>query len=1177
MGKMNTEHQYTSSPRQEQPSVEKRVNEAKRTLDKDKKIIDAIPDAAKKAKELEDLGKGLKKQITQITDKLEQELRSNAKIESYQQEAVDQANIATRAILHAVQNELIQPPKNSKAILQRLANMTIADTTAAYLAPFIKKYIEEDITFSKEGEAKTEFEKYFAELQESAPEVAGVLTICIESNASQFGLTKETIQKKLQTKNIERNAKREFKQNWEQYELGTPFDTDEDKETVRALYSLDHFKDLLVEIKFYIEKDPKNSGLSKEKIDQLISVETTNRIVLLFSKLFKELDKAKSREAFETIARQGGMWTSIEVVYKRLTSVLGRLASQASGEKIPDGFAFYQKFSAEEYGVAEREITSIDETGKKILDSTGKEIKIKKKIPQYRVCPVPASEQMYSFSEFLHTIKTQVDQLYITREYLHNVRYLVLQQPGDKGFWAQMAGYAEKMRGTDIDTIMLLPGSDIFMAAFRLYIKQLEESFAKLDWRHAPNMFSDDLNSVRNKIEKNVDKTLRAMFPDLSGKHGWRIDAALSIASGLAKGVFLTEIEIAAWADPHLDRKKENEAAPTFVSFFYNDHTALNAFNLIHTILRFQSQNLTIGPLLYMTLTGKKSDLFKSWNHKVLWEQMEKFKKSFDRGESVLLPEEGKFLFNMLVNWGRVGGMQTRSGWDTAYPYEGWLQYKSTEDGTGRSFDLDYLNSWKAIENIGFEAILQFSSTVLVADCLSELDTKSKNYREKNELFAYLFEKYIQKDPSHRLEAEKDTIRLIVAKEIDAQIQKDLISKPKNNEERNKLIEKALYKRLLYKVLTKVICQRMPTKFVRIERDRSSTYGTRSWQEISDKVASITADWDENDMDEAIKNITIVETMARKETTDKMKEHTNNQEKKSLFNCAVDTYKIDEDKIKAILNKVYRDDPNKAKKIHNACTVWKQINLMQLSNDSFLNKFAYKLENNKKENYFPFALGMEELEMSFLALRNAGERPLPRRVGDVAKIEQGLSGPLLKYLGTLRQVAASGKHDPSELIKGLYEMYQTVDGIHGDYAYEIVYYAARTTINYFKKDTYSKYFLTKIFSIGKPHSLATRIGGANRNIWEWGVRDIDHFITELERLALLKKDPFDARKKPEKGQKPDFVFCGKLLRQESGATKANIALELGLNYGPLVVLALFLEWLKDAWKEITGGKQQQYA
>jgi len=122
------------------------------------------------------------------------------------------------------------------------------------------------------------------------------------------------------------------------------------------------------------------------------------------------------------------------------------------------------------------------------------------------------------------------------------------------------------------------------------------------------------------------------MFPDFRevSVDDWRLRRAISMGVGIARGVYLNEVEPAAWADPNITHI---EGRATFLSYYTNDNAALNALNPAHHFLRWQTESVTRGGLIFLLTEGFDPSLHRIWDHAKILERIKYFRDSF-RGDS---------------------------------------------------------------------------------------------------------------------------------------------------------------------------------------------------------------------------------------------------------------------------------------------------------------------------------------------------------------------------------------------------------------------------------------------------------------------------------------------------------------------------------------------------------------
>ena len=1114
-------------------------------------------------------------------------------IELKKKEAVS-VKVALVKVLEGVKAGIIKPLPKTKVILDQLAERSgsFTDTTASYLQPLLEKYIEKDITFSKEGQELTKFVQDFRQLKKDNSIAAELLGQILYNNASELGITKEDLQRQLEL-NIneegkvtipkEKVAKREnedetFDYDWRQ--MFNQFYTNEDKEILKALYSADNFKEYLLKTRREIESLHQGEDLSGDELMFEISEKIETDIVLTYSKLFTRVDRQKPGQFFEEIIQQGFM-DSIQLAQERFKKRLELLTTsmEVLGEdETLKNFKFTKRYSREEIYTKKRTYENGEE----------------KLIPQYKVFPLSRLQTGVSLKEYLESVYVELDHEFETRAFLHNIRALFLKGPQKEGFWPTIASYAEKMVSTDIDSIMNLPDSELFMTAYRLYQKYVEETFASNDWIHFPNMFSTDMANIYSKIEQKVIEALKNIYPENTEKVStkeWRLRRAMTMAVGLARGILLTEPETAAWADPHI---KHETGGATFWSYYTNDNIALNGLNPLHTFLRFFTETNDNGPLLFMLTSGFEPKLLEGWNHRELWDKMNNFFKTFSDGQGILHPKnpDERTIFEILPNIMNVGSVITRDGWRTDAALDAWIQYKGAKEKTVTG-NIDIVKTWQTIEGIGYEALFTFVNNQVSTNADFLQGKKPYSEQERDEFLRDLYIKYINPD-SGGMQALLDRYEKDAEKAVDKVIKQG----KKSKKDRKDLIIQETYRKFIYRALVGVLANRIPTKFIRIERDRLSKTGTRAWEKIRQAAGP---GWDHEKLDLVMRDLLIVETQLRQDVSRGMRDYIGRQERENigragtLFGFDISSYVVTPE----LIGKYIKDATRK----ENAVTLYNLIRQNYLNNEDFLSQFTEDIRLKDAANMllpskkFPFAIATEELDTTFLAFRNSGERTLARAAGDIGSAETIAFAEIQKIMQSLRPISLDGKHDFGSLIESIEKVKIDIESrINKELAHKVASHMASIVISYFKKDTVARNLFTKFFVMGQKHSLAAEFAGQFSNVWEWDVGEIDKFVFELGRRRIIPREPYDLSKGPiyeEKevennflgkllGKKtkkirvkraPDYEYYEGKFRKDFGATWTHKIWEMANTILPLLALFILWKWISEAFKE-TEGKQK---
>lgn len=1004
---------------------------------------------------------------------------------------------------------------------------------------------------------------------------------------------------------LEKTKTAESEQAWHSKNFGSYFDNENDKPLIQAIYSPEGFMDYYENVKKeVVEQNPllKGKSTDHEDVAKAASKEMEQRFVQLFGKLYTRLDHEKPSEFFEAIEQEDIMHGILPVKHElkrriqRLSQDLHELEHKSHGKvKLP---VFYRRLEEDS-----------DVMNVKLGDDKYK--------PRIRLKTMLAAKESGG-AEFTHYLEQIVDHYIDARKYTHNARAIFLH-PTDpqKGFYGTLAHYAAQFSTLDFDQMMHLPDYEIFQDAYGLYDKILEETFARHDWRHPSTMFTPKENEHYTELEKKVLEKLRLMYKDRPEVTGDRLDAAMSMAVGASRGMFLTEIEKAAYADPHLTET----GGATFTSYYNQDATALVAFNPMHSIYRFHGGPNMLDPIFFLPVDNFKGGQGFS-DHSRLWEKAKAYKESFLKGRKAFgANEKGemgeKTFADMLVNIGLVGGPMQRKGWRTTWQLENLYIYD--EAISQKKTYVDHVRTFKKLENIGYE-VLQDYVTKLdggFAGIYSKHgmnDVDKRIVGQKKELFEYIFKKYFDKDPAD-LGKYLDGIRDAEMKKTMDAIRKGTIA-PSNIKEH---VEAATTKAFLDRMLARVILQRIPSKILRMDRDRHSVEGVSRWKQI---MEDMDMKGDFKGFDDVMQNVILAEQLLRKEVSTAMRK---NQELKRPDDEMGDIpYRMTADKMRTLLkNRVSDAEIEKAVKLFEKTQA-------RYFNDETIDKVFVKFFKNggARDKEYKFTVALDETDLSFIPFRGGGQSVLKRAVSDIHTVEENITKPLSQFVSALRDMAINGKKDFGPIIEIMTKSYKAMDGIIAtDYAHEVVYKMAAMAITYMKKDTRAR-ALGGLFGIGRLNSMAAESAGRGVGVWEWDSAEIDRFVVALESRGILPNTPYniaetpkyegvyvnlplakDPIKLPEKiplgemanwlgikggkikipftdrtiltikdiplfrRQVKNFGFFSKQLRENFGGTKYDMAFDIINTYLPIVVLLILFKQIKDALDASEGKKK----
>ena len=1160
-----------------------------------------------------------RRKTEELVAKLQQEIKdaetpakefTQAKLQGEHDKFRKEGEKALKTIIRAAEAAKAGIPISVKPEVQKLlvelADKSLSDSTASAIESNLKDYLlgNKDIVLSSVNQQKSEFEQAFDILRQTDPNAANLISESLANQAAQFNRTADQIRDKFAIKreDIEKSSEEAlrtqetteseygfegmWRSTYESYSL--------DKELVKALHNPSKFIEYVAKKKTDLDKP----GISDEELSRQLSENIKGEIGELFAKVYHRLDIEKPKEFFEEITKQD-FYTGIERVSlelkKRINAVRTYCIEHEDEVQKKLGGEFQFLKDAEEQSTPK-----VIKTGEK--DSEGNDMtKIK-----MQLVPLIGSKKV-SLGEFMRYMDTVIENYIEFRAYAHNARAIFLHPADpDKGFYSQLAGYAEKMQMINFDEMLLLPDADIFLRAFTMYDKYLDEQFAFQDWNHTPTMFTPERGELLTKLELEILEQLKNEYRDENGKATKsedRLRSAIAMAVGISRGVFLNEVEKAAFAEPGLDEKGN----PTFKSYYTMDNSALNAFNpVLHLPYRFQTEGAGLNPIYFLPVEGLKMGIGGTWDHKELWKKMQAFRESFLKGRKTIGEEQ--LFIDFCTNVGQIGGPFKRKGWRTGSWFPELFIYDKKVNTV-----IDYLNTWKNLENVGFEAL-----NYLVNGNLNNEDYKSqpgflydkKMYPQRLDLFKYLYKTYFDTDPA-QLEKYLGEIRNREARSV--VLKKIAAGKiaPSDIEEG---VEIETSKIFLNRALARVVAQRFPTKFFRIDRDRFEKDGVSHWKKVQ-KLMDLSND--PNKFDLTVKDFLLAEDLLRKETSQIMKKQIAETKKRvemlekktvltaqeneeltrlrgiakgsALFDLQDIKYRLSEEKIKTLLKgKFIKDGVEDKERLDSVISLYKVLNQNYISNSEFLDTFAENIirPDGIKQDKFKFTLGIEELDMSFVPFRGAGPRLLARAVGDISSIELNVSKVIIQFPELLKKVSIDGKGDFSEIVGLIDKAKHSLNGAIGsDYAAQVAHHLAALAINYFKKDTIAKP-LFGIFGMGRTNSLAGEIAGRSTAVWEWDAREIDRFIIALESADILKRKPFlyvtsnsttvpryvkipftNKLIKVGLKRRPEIGFTSSDLRREFGADAVHIAFEMFNLIFPAVLLFLLWQYIQKASKE----------
>jgi len=1157
-------------------------------------------------------------------------------------------------VLEAIKAGIISPEnQSSKIVLTALAESSegFTDTSANYLHQLVEKYYYRDITFSKSGQELTEFEKDFKKLALENPiaaeQLAQVLysklnditTVTLEDFKKQLGIEineegkaiiPEEERRRLQVEEMRKmheaaesqqieNPKeraRMIRQGLIPVEEMTPEEVDkykddivegvrqrdfklylqeEDNEFLKRILFTEEFVKHVQSEKERLMKDPEFHH-DEHHVLEHISEELEKEILGVIDKILTRFSETNPEKFFEQVASENFM-EGIQTTLQKLGSYMDsfRRGLEDYEVKQDTGLHLYRAVGVEPI---------VEDV---ILMKDGKPKSGEK--PRFRFRPLSTPDKV-SLSGFASYMRLLMEEYVAEREYLHNSRAILMHpKEGDHGFYENLAHYAEKMKTPAIDEMFLLPNADLLQDALNLYDKFVEEQFASQDWRHTTDMFLNRTGMVTTHLEQEVLAALKKMYPHLA-KEESKLKSALFMAVGASRGIFMNEEEKAAYADPNLNL----DGSPTYASYYTNDSDPLVPLNPAHFFMRWQAErSLPMWLFLpvegYNPLAGLKNK--GSWDHRTLWDRMQKYKDSYFKGKDKMMDEPT--LLDFLVDVGNVGGPGKRKGWRVQYSADGHFIYK-TIDGTKEGKPTDQINaleSWKAVENIGYEVAYEFLFKPFgVPGGIKHAlyGGTSEVSQEKTEFFNYLYQQYFIKGSTTFNQAEvakfldgltKDATKLAELKLKTGQIKRN---------EYDSEVEAQKSNLFFAETMARLVAKRFPSKILRVDRDRFHVEGEEGrWNQIRHKMGLSSAEFDK-----VMKDLLVVEAIKRREVSEKMKKNIRALAKKEGRNLNDNEIGFHRDEVRegfefelsgAEIEKILSEEGRNYTKVEidKVLKLYEHLEESYIGDNQqskdFLATFAkYINPSITEEGGYTFTFGLDDTDMSLLALRGAGGRVLPRVLKDTAQVEKNVTAEITSLNDKLHAAAISGKNDFSEIVGSLKKIRDTLTDVHGpDMGQRVAHHMSLAVINFFKKDTAARSWMTSWTVTNQPHSIAAEVYGPKfSNVWEWDVGEIDKFIYALRTARVIPQIPYDPSAgapyelknidlnlfglkipigKEKVWRKPDMVWDENALRRDAGAQIKHKAWEAINNLLPLIALWILWQYISKAFKEFGGEKQ----
>lgn len=758
------------------------------------------------------------------------------------------------------------------------------------------------------------------------------------------------------------------------------------------------------------------------------------------------------------------------------------------------------------------------------------------------------------FAEYIKSVATAClheENFLFTTKNVTAIKYF--EVPHNQSFWKNLEGFlGDGLKNADIDNFFQLLDNGLILDASRMDAKLLATELARRNHTHEPMYGQTSSHDNSTQRGREVQKYLKDIYGE--NVEDWQILRAQIMGTGDNHSITLREYELGAMADA----PKLQGADTSFASYGEKDAVVYKVFNMFaHENLRFSSEKLLLGNLLFLAVEGDNLGKIGAWDHNDLHKWAKQHIEALKTGK---LPEDVKnkvVLLAEVINPAGVGSIYSRASWRAYYTTEGYLVPPAGGP------NLDVLKSWKNIEDLGIEALKAFVND---ADTI----TKSNFFRNKVKDGTEEERAMLQR----RAEERKELVRHIYGKyymsgeEVTPDIEGKINILYRKLESSND-IEKA-YKEFFYKAFARGYYKRTPTLFLTVDRTRDTSGRSRAWEEVRLKT-SMRSSQDEPKFNQAVKDLCLAETMLRAHITKEMKSALKQvgNDGKRLYEVQRQTrYELTSDYLRASLRTLGYDTERINRVVEVLETTRSWINNTWLEHidgkGNYLDDFGLKYGEGK----FPFAIGVEELERSLLAHRASGQRTIIRATGEIAMIEEKVMGTLGKYLETLQKVALSGNKDFGPILQDIKTVQNAIEAIHGKgRANKLAGYMAGMAISYFKLDTQAKLFFG-LGGLDRSNSLAADFaGGRSKMVVRWDSRDIDRFIEYLNIHDIIRNVPYEVTGAEYRDKEVKFSIP--LIKRKDKITGESKKIEVGFTLPKEI--KIFGKTIPMPWRERVEG------
>lgn len=613
-----------------------------------------------------------------------------------------------------------------------------------------------------------------------------------------------------------------------------------------------------------IAADPAFAKLSREEQSIQLSSLLRNRVASILYKIYDLVLSRVKTVPFDHAEKEGTFYTSPYYHLELFKDKLGNLKSANFGD--------FKRVYNLNLMIPQRE-TITDAT-----DDKGD------RLPQYeKVLPKPkATESMSDFMQ--HLVDYSIAE-HKRMSYGYNLEYLFKTGAFDPrdGLMKTIAGFAKGLTNSEIDEIHSEASAFLVQRVVYVFEAKNEQFFTNQEWKKDP-MLVDSYFQNLSKLQENSFKYLKQRY----GKRfkDWEINRAIFNAQIMLSGVFFKPLHHYSYADPDLTKKGG-------VTVVGGKELMLSVFDPGFTAKRFQDQETALFGVDFLPI----NIILENYDYNIWKAYLDALKESMTKGKAAYayhLKEDGKggkkiedlagddFLKVKLgVDIGNIaeaGGVDTLSRWRLFSAWKDWVrkdldsaELPKYKDKDGKEDPYVFVKMWKKIENIGSDVLENMTIHKYVHGLAPD---KGKGFDEKKEeekaksdnllnLFDFLYDRYFSTDFG----------KVFIKKEGGGEYKKDefreMIKNAMNNKDYYKYEKQELLMTYLYHAFSVIMFERMPLKYVFLEKPRLTQNGSRLFVELDKEFVGDNSE-KRKDFDQALDDLILVQTELRISTMEEM-------------------------------------------------------------------------------------------------------------------------------------------------------------------------------------------------------------------------------------------------------------------------------------------------------------------